>query len=245
MPLLSHPGAVDILGHMEVSAQTDLKRWLTEQAAAGTHSAGSFSIDAQAAERCGIPALRLHDVPLLLLAAAVEGGCREFRISDFENLQFRWDGPLGASWEIARSLLEHHKVDAVRTEHSLELPPFFAERLEPLSRRCRHAPLNLRWNGNLIASGHPEAQLLITPSPRARLILVDRGIDFLFPGAFQGLDIIAWVPPLPGAPWPRRLTWGKELYSVIRRIVETIEEHGVKLSRKSAPPKDKQDPTIL
>ena len=231
MPLLSRPDTVDILRSMDVSAQTDLKRWLAEQSAGGTHSAGSFSIDAQAGERCGVPALRLHDVPLMLLAAAVEGGCREFRISDVDNLRFRWDGPLGPSWEIAQSLLEHHNIDANRTEHSLELPPFFAERLEPLGRRCRHAPLNLSWNGSLIATYQSGPQLRITATPRARLILVDRGIDFLFPGAFKGLDIVAWVPPLPGAPWPRRLTWGEELYAVIRRIVETIEEQGMKLPR--------------
>lgn len=212
----------------DVSKAT-LEQWLAQQRVGTPESEGRFSVALQAGERSGLPALRLYDVPLLTLAAAVEGGCERFRVRSGFAPRLEWDGRLGPSWEVAASLLRAHRVDAALGSGRLDLPPFFSERMEPLARRCRHAPLRLWWNGELLCSRRSVPAVQLTRSRRSRLVIVDRGLDFLFPAAFPGLDIVAWVPPLPGAPWPRRLAWGRDLEATIRRIVTTIQDSGASL----------------
>ena len=210
---------------MAISTCPAFEQWLSTQSLGLRESAGRFSIDPDGARRSGIPPLQLHDVPLLVLAAAIEGGCQAFGVHDGDSPRFEWCGPeLGPCADLAASLLAAHSVDAAWRPGSLELPPFFSDRLGPLARRCRHAPLTLFWNGARVTEPVAVPSVKLTVSPRSRLLLVDRGIDFVFPAALPGLDVIAWVPPQLGAPWPRQLAWGPTLASTLRRVLETVQE---------------------
>lgn len=210
---------------MVKSRDSSLEDWLCSQSVGSKESQGRFSLDPDGARRAGVCTLHLHDVPLLVLAAAVEGGCQAFAVNDHASPRLEWRGSaLGPSAELAAGLLAAHGVDAAWSDRRLDLPPFFFDRLGPLARRCRHAPLALYWNGLQIAAPCAVPAVKITPSSQARLLLVDRGIDFHFPAALPGLDVIAWVPPQLGSPWPRQLTWGPTLATTIRRVLETVRE---------------------
>lgn len=203
-----------------------MQDWLEGSESYGLlHSRGRFTIDTTSAQTlAGLPALEMHDVPLLLLAGAVEGGSRYFRIHGSENVRLSWEGSPGPSSELARSLLAAARVDFDWEEQrGLELPPVFADYLSPLAERGRHAPLKLVWGDRLIAQGSEGSRLLVSRCRGSgRLTLVDRGIDFPFPAAFAGLDILAWVEPLPGAPWPRQLLWGPRLAHQLGRIAQAL-----------------------
>lgn len=203
-----------------------VQEWLEQAKTEGLlHSRGRFTIDAEAAVHlAGIGKLGLCDVPLLLLAGAVEAGSRYFRVHGNGNVRFSWEGPAGPSAEVAHSLLAAARVDLRWDERGFELPYGFTDYLGPLSQRGRHAPLELIWGNRLISAGASSPRMLVTPRRRGRLVLVDRGVDFTFPATFPGMDIVAWVDPLPGSPWPRQLLWSDKLRAVIVRIAKALHE---------------------
>jgi hypothetical protein len=201
-----------------------MQDWLQQSQSEGIlHSQGRFSLDPDSAESlAGIARLTASDIPLLLLAGAVQAGSSYFRVYGRENLRLSWEGPTGPCGQMAHSLLTSGRIDFRWERDGLELPPAFWEYLDPLSRRCQHAPLDLIWGHRCIsraASGH---RMVVTPKQSGRLLLVDRGVDFIFPAAFRGLDIVAWVDPLPGAPWPRRLLWSEALRHQLSRIARAL-----------------------
>ena len=190
------------------------------------HSRGRFTIDPQGAqEMAGLARLQLCDVPLLLLAGAVEGGSRYFRLHGADNVRLSWEGAAGPSGGIAHSLLVAAGVDFGCDQNGFELPPFFADLLGPLLERGRHAPLKLVWGNRLVHEGTPGPRMIVTPMPGpGRLTLVDRGVDFLFPAAFPNLDVVAWVFRLPGAPWPRHWLWSSALREELVRVARALQK---------------------
>jgi hypothetical protein len=200
--------------------------WIEQTQAEGIlHSRGRFTVDPNgAADLGGLARLRLSDVPLLLLAGAVEGGSRYFRVHGERNLRLSWEGPAGSCGEMAHSLLVAAQVDFRWNDAGFELPCGFSDYLGPLWQRGRHAPLKLVLGRRLISGDTAGPKMRISPRREGRLILVDRGIDFTFPAAFPGLDIVAWVEPLPGCPWPRQLIWSEQLRSQIVRIARALRD---------------------
>ena len=190
------------------------------------HSRGRFTIDPESAqEMAGLVELQLCDVPLLLLAGAVEGGSRYFRVHGADNVRISWEGSAGPSGGVAHSLLVAAGVDFHCDQAGFELPPAFADFLDPLLERGRHAPLKLVWGNRLLQDGESGSRIMVTSRPGSgRLTLVDRGVDFLFPAAFPDLDIVAWVSRLPGAPWPRHLLWSLALRKELGRIGRALQE---------------------
>ncbi len=185
-----------------------------------------FTVEREAAQRHGFLGLGFSDIPLLLLAGAVEGDCTWFRVHGQRDLMFSWDKPLGPCGERAQSLLTHSGVDARRETLNLELPGEFWDYLNPFQKRTGHAPLSLIWGDRVTVAGRPGYRATIQPSSRPSVTLVDRGIDFPLGAGFDGLDIVAQVKPMPGAPWPRRLVWGPEIEAVLREIAAVVEENG-------------------
>jgi hypothetical protein len=203
-----------------------VQEWLETNCSQGfLHSRGRFTIDQEAAQALGnLAKLRLSDVPLLLLAGAVEGGSRYFRIHGRQNLRFSWEGMAGPCGEVALSLLRAARIDLCWEQHGCELPSGFRDYLEPLAQRSRHAPLSLIWGDRVLTQRASGGSRMVVRSARGgQLTLVDRGLDFTFPAAFPGLDIVAWVEPLPGAPWPRQLLWSPRLESQIVRIAQALK----------------------
>lgn len=206
-----------------------VQEWLEKNRSQGLlHSRGRFTIDRDAAQQWGnVDKLALSDVPLLLLAGAVEGGSRFFRVHGRQNLRLSWEGPAGPSAQVAHSLLCAARIDSLWDQQGFELPPGFRDYLDPLAQRGRHAPLTLIWGDRVVAEGAPEGSRMLVRQARGRdgrLTLVDRGLDFAFPAAFASLDIVAWVDPLPGSPWPRKLLWSKQLETQIVRIARALQQ---------------------
>ncbi len=154
------------------------------------------------------PSLGLSDVPLLMLAAAVEGNSPYFSVRG--HLRFEY-ALLGPSARLAQAILRREGVDHEFREGALELPPAFEDFLEPLARRSRFAPLDLWW-GDRRQPAWTHAVVV----RRGSLSVVDRGLEFSLP---LDLPIVAQVPPLPGAPWPRCLLWGVELERQVALIL--------------------------
>lgn len=202
-----------------------LQEWLQESRGEGRlDSRGRFTMEQGAAGRLAqIARLTLSDVPLLLLAAAVESGSRYFRVHGERNLRFSWEEPAGPSGEVAHLLLRQTGVDVGWDQRGLELPSGFRDYLGPLWDRGQHAPLTLVWGNQALGQGATSGgRMLVRRASVGRLTLVDRGIDFGFPAAFPGLDIVAWVDPLPGWPWPRRLVWSPKLKTQLARIARGV-----------------------
>lgn len=201
-----------------------VQEWLdTTQSDGLLHSRGRFTVDPICAGQAGLSALRLCDVPLLVLAGAVEGGSRYFRVHGSNNVRMSWEGEAGPSGGLAHSLLVAAQVDFSWDQHGFDLPPAFTDYLDPLFERGRHAPLKFVWGNRILSEGSAGPRILVTPAlGSGRLTLVDRGIDFVFPAAFPDFEIVAWVGKLSGAPWPRQLLWTSALKHELHRIANAL-----------------------
>lgn len=210
---------------MNVDPARMVEQWIQESQREGhLHSQGRFTLDPGGAEQAGLQQLRLCDVPLLMLAGAVEGGSRFFRLSAERDISLTWQGQLGPSGDLAISLLRQAGVDAAVRPHTLLLPPFFEDLMDPLRARGGHAPLQFVWGHRVVSRPSGGSKMVLKASRRPRLILVDRGVDFELNGGFAGLDVVAWVEPIPGAPWPRKLLAGPALETQLVRIARGLRD---------------------
>lgn len=202
----------------------NFETWLEQLATATGHreSQGQFEVDSVGCHRAGVTLPGLAEVPLLVLAAAVEGGSRHFALGGESDLYLAWDGKTGPSFSAATNILTHHDVDFRAETHSIALPGVFRDFLTPLWHRCQFAPLSVLWDGREVA--RPDAagfRYQLSPSSHARLIVVDRGLAFQLPVAFPGWDLVVWSPePLPGNPWPMELRWSLALRSLLKKALE-------------------------
>lgn len=199
-----------------------IDQWLKEQSKGAVEFGKTFTVHAARAQRLGgYPPLQLCDVPLLLLAAAVEGGARWFRIHGRHNCLFSWDAPAGPTLEKALSILRVERVDfQCRDRSTLEVPKAFQDLLEPFFQRTTHAPLTVVLYDRLLWSNPAGNGVWSRAAEMPRLTLVDRGIDFPMPFAFPGLQMVARVRPLNGAPWPVSLAWDTVLHDCVRDLVD-------------------------
>lgn len=205
------------------SESTSLDQWLEAELLGQLAYPGTFTVDALGADRHGFSQLDSTDVPLLVLAGAVEANSRYFRVHGGRDVVLSWEGSLGPSGLLAYSLLENFQVDISVESERLVLPPLFWDLLTPLRRRWHNAPLQRIWGNKELQSGTPRNTMSVSPSRESRLVLVDRGIDFELPTAFPGLEVTAWVGPLPGAPWPTQLAWSPALRTALRGIDAALE----------------------
>ncbi len=212
------------------SPPTSISQWLEDQRKGLSSSEGTFSVHLPKAERLGgYPRLGLSDVPLLLMAAAVEGGAGYFRLHGTRNCRFSWDGQAGPTLDLALSVLRHQRIDhEVVQRQGLELPEAFRDFLDPLFRRCRHAPLSMIVGNRVMWSNAPGQGVWVASSTLPRLSLVDRGVDFELPFAFPNLRVVARVgSPLLGRPWPLSLVWNEELRSLVEDLGESLNQGGL------------------
>ncbi len=201
----------------------NLDCWL-EKLASDTgqkESQGQFALDPEGCQRAGMLVHGLAEVPLLVFAAAVEGGSRRFALAGESSLTLSWDGQCGPTLSTALTTLQRHRVDFEARPHSLSLPAVFRDFLTPLWHRCQFAPISVRWDGQEVA--RPQARDIryqLSPSKHPRLVVVDRGLAFQLPVALPGWDIVIWsAEPLPGNPWPMQLRWSGALQSLLKRTL--------------------------
>ena len=196
-----------------------MEQWLQQFSQNAETRDRSFTVHPRRAEHyTGALPLRLCDVALLLLAAAVEGGSSYFRIHGQRDCLFSWKGAAGPSLQAALSVLATEGVDYVLEDsQTLILPDLFREFLEPFFVRTKHAPLSVIVGDRKVWGGLPERGVWARGSRTPGLVLVDRGVDFSMPFAFPGLQVVASVEPLAGAPWPRRLVWNHILEQQVRQ----------------------------
>ena len=196
--------------------------WLSKQSLGVVEEGNPFTVHTTRAERLGgYPPLQLCDVPLLLLAAAVEGGARWFRIHGRHNCRFSWDLPAGPTLETALSILADQKVDfRCEDRQQCEVPEAFRDLLLPFFRRTTHAPLSVILDDRVLWSKPAGKMVWSRPSSCPALTLVDRGVSFEMPFAIPGLQMVARVRPLSGAPWPIRLAWDKVLQDSVKDLVD-------------------------
>ena len=208
-----------------------LKDWLSKLSEGAVLNDETFTVHSQRAERLGgIPSLTLTDVPLLLLADAVAGKADYFSIYGRHNCVFWWDRSMGPHLDLALTILDMHRIDyslqqrdtdlTGEVQNTLVLPDLYRELLTPLFKRTKHAPLSLMIGDRIVRSHPTENGVWARRSEHARLILVDRGIDFEMPFAFPGWQIVARVSSLSGAPWPKQLVWNRELQNIICSLAQ-------------------------
>lgn len=204
------------------SPATSISQWLEDQSRGLSSSGGAFSVHLRKAERLGgYKTLSLSDVPLLLMAAAVEGESTYFRLHGARNCLFSWDGQAGPSFDTALSVLRRERIDHEALDRQgIELPEAFRDFLGPLFRRCRHAPLSMIVGNRVQWTNTSTAVAWLRSSNSPRFVLVDRGIDFELPFVLPNLEIVAQVSsPLSGGPWPVCLVWNKELGSLVHDLL--------------------------
>jgi len=189
---------------------------------ADTGEPGRFTVDLVAQRRhTDGEQFRLSDVPLLILAAAVEGRATGFQLRVSRNVEFYWDGKTGPSLAVAEALLRAHEIDFRRDSHAFALPHWGKEFLGEFFLRSLHAPVDIYLpNGRMRKKTNP-GTLTVVHSRQPSLILVDRGLSFECPFAVPGVSIVAVLSKsLKGSPWPRNLIFDEELRRVLKSVVE-------------------------
>ena len=207
---------------MTHSRRLSIDDWLSERSRGAIEVGRCFTVHSARAERLGgYPPLQLCDVPLLLLAAAVEGGARWFRIHGRQNCLFSWDAPAGPTLGKALSVLSSENVDyRCDGKHHCEVPEAFRDLLSPFFQRTTHAPLSVVLDDRLLRSNPAGGIVWSKPSTHPAMTLVDRGVSFEMPFALPGLQVVARVRPLNGAPWPIQLAWDNVLQDCVRNLIE-------------------------
>jgi hypothetical protein len=204
---------------------TSVAQWLEDQKDGLSISGGSFSVDSWNARRLGgYPSLGLSDVPLLLMAGAVEGQSSYVRLHGARNCLIEWDGQAGPAYDLALSVLHTQGVDFRAVDRrAVELPEVYWDLLEPFYLRCRHAPLSVVRGDRLLWSHQPGNGVWAVTTNRPRLLVCDRGVDFELPFALPGLKVVSRVAsPLLGNPWPIRLVWNDELVQTLLEVTRWV-----------------------
>ena len=201
---------------------TSIDDWLSRQSGGPIEEGNPFTVHPARAERLGgYPPLQLCDVPLLLLAAAVEGGAGWFRIHGRHNCLFSWDVPAGPTLGKALSILRSENVDhRCDGKQQCEVPEGFRDLLAPFFQKTTYAPLSVVLDDRVLWSKPDGEMVWSRPSARPALTLVDRGVSFEMPFALPHLRVVARVRPLNGAPWPIQLAWDKVLQDCVRNLIE-------------------------
>lgn len=195
--------------------------WLEEQKLGLTSFPSGFSVHSRNAHRhAGIPTLQLADVPLLLLAGAVEAGSSWFSLEGERNCRFSWERPAGPALDMATKILSRERIDfRALGRTTVDLPEVFWDLLRPFYQRCRHAPLTMIRGGRVLWAHDSGNGIWALRSPHPELILVDRGIDFALPCCFPGFRVVARIQEsLQGSPWPLRLVWDQKLAELVKRV---------------------------
>lgn len=191
----------------------------------GTAETSDFTVNLDRQGRYShLEELTPSDVPLLLVAGAVEGGA-EHVVLDYRNgLRFRWNAPAGPSLKVALAVLQSLRMPYRWSATEVVLPPIMAELLNAFFLRCRHAPLHIHLPDGRILGGKTPDTLEVSGSRTPSLTLVDRGVSFPCPISFPGLQVVAHLKePLGGAPWPRNLLFDRNFRTALRRLHASLK----------------------